>query len=103
MSHGRENELIAVDGLGIQLETIFEKFNNTNCPMLAGKPKFFIIQACRGDKTDRPFPPGSSSRSASGCSTSGSDASKLGSNGDYNSSRPNWEDMVIAYSTIPGK
>ena len=101
LSHGRENELIAVDGKGIELERIFEKFNDINCPLLAGKPKFFIIQACRGDRTDRIFP---GSRSASGFSTSGSDtAPKDGlSNGEYNSSRPNWEDMVIAYSTIPG-
>ena len=63
LSHGRENELIAVDGLSIQLETIFEKFNNINCPMLAGKPKFFIIQACRGYKTDRLFPESGSSGS----------------------------------------
>ncbi|KAG9259642.1 caspase-14-like isoform X1 [Astyanax mexicanus] len=31
------------------LESIFEKFNNRNCPAMRGKPRLFIVQACRGD------------------------------------------------------
>uniref|UniRef100_A0A8B9JG87 Caspase family p20 domain-containing protein n=1 Tax=Astyanax mexicanus TaxID=7994 RepID=A0A8B9JG87_ASTMX len=30
------------------LESIFEKFNNRNCPAMRGKPRLFIVQACRG-------------------------------------------------------
>ena len=30
----------------------FRRFNNMFCPKLKGKPKFFLIQACRGDDVD---------------------------------------------------
>ena len=35
------------------MEYIYEFFNNRNCPLLCGKPKFFIVQACRGDRPDQ--------------------------------------------------
>ena len=48
MSHGDEKSLLSTDGdlLDIQTE-LLEKFNTANCPDLEGKPKWFIIQACR--------------------------------------------------------
>ena len=36
----------------INLKTILRRFNNQYCPNLKGKPKFFIVQACRGDDVD---------------------------------------------------
>ena len=95
LSHGRENQLISVDGLGVDLELMFEHFNNVNCPVLIGKPKFFIIQACRGVRTDQ-----SLVRSRSNSISTGDAAgykNPLGDDEDLNFSRPNWEDMVIAY------
>ena len=44
LSHGREGNVFASDGTVIAIESIYEKFNNKNCPDLQGKPKFFIIQ-----------------------------------------------------------
>ena len=44
LSHGREGNVFASDGTVIAIESIYEKFNNKNCPALQGKPKFFIIQ-----------------------------------------------------------
>ena len=44
LSHGREGNVYASDGTVIEIEKIYEKFNNRNCPALQGKPKFFIIQ-----------------------------------------------------------
>ena len=51
-SHGKEGVVYAADGQSINMEYIYEFFNNRNCPLLQGKPKFFIVQACRGDRPD---------------------------------------------------
>jgi hypothetical protein len=32
------------DGKATNTELIYKKFNNQSCPLLKGKPKFFIIQ-----------------------------------------------------------
>ncbi len=48
LSHGDEGDLIyAQDGRKVSAEYLLRKFNNDACPMLKGKPKFFILQACR--------------------------------------------------------
>ena len=52
INNGTENGIITFDGGEILLEDIFKRFNNQNCPNLKGKPKFFIIQSCRGNETD---------------------------------------------------
>ena len=45
LSHGRSDGRIdTVEGQSYELESIFEQFNNQQCPYLKGKPKFFIIQ-----------------------------------------------------------
>ena len=44
--------MYTADGRSINLERIYEYFNNKNCPDLKGKPKFFIVQACRGELAD---------------------------------------------------
>ncbi|GFS01089.1 caspase-2 [Elysia marginata] len=50
LSHGEEGFIFGTDGKRIPLEEIFMLFGNTNCRGLIGKPKVFIIQACRGGK-----------------------------------------------------
>jgi hypothetical protein len=47
MSHGKEKAIISHDNKELKVNWILEQFNNTNCPLLKGKPKFFIFQACR--------------------------------------------------------
>lgn len=104
LSHGRDGHVIASDGSSIGTETIYEKFNNEHCPALQGKPKFFIIQACRGDEKDVPSHENSMYMGPS------SRKRRVGNDrdtvpfffGEVNKARPTWEDMVIAYSTIPG-
>ena len=80
----------------------------SNCPLLQGKPKFFIVQACRGDDTDVSFPenvemfsdltPKRNLKRQRG----DYDTVPIPTYGELNTARPTWEDMIIAYSTIPG-
>ena len=44
LSHGRDGKIITSGGREVHIETIYEQFNNHMCPLLKGKPKFFIIQ-----------------------------------------------------------
>ena len=51
LSHGNDGGLInAADGKSVSTEYVLRRFNNDACPALKGKPKFFILQACRGDE-----------------------------------------------------
>ncbi|XP_005113266.2 cell death protein 3, partial [Aplysia californica] len=53
LSHGEEGYIFGTDGKRIPLDEIFLLFGNTNCKELMGKPKVFIIQACRGGILDK--------------------------------------------------
>jgi len=44
LSHGHDGQIYAADGPYISTEWIYKEFNNEFCPLLKGKPKFFIIQ-----------------------------------------------------------
>ncbi|XP_077511094.1 caspase-14-like [Amblyomma americanum] len=53
MSHGMWDYIAGVDGVVLRLhEDIYDLFSNENCPTLMGKPKVFIVQACRGPYED---------------------------------------------------
>ena len=114
LSHGHDGVVYASDGQSINMEYIYEFFNNRNCPLLRGKPKFFIVQSCRGDRPDAGVE-GLDDMEAAGATASPSkhmskkrkneslDAvSQPSEAGDVARARPTWEDMIIAYSTIPG-
>lgn len=60
MSHGTtvngEHVVYCADGETINVSSIIERFNGEHSsPSLRGKPKFFIIQSCRGSDTDKGF------------------------------------------------
>lgn len=113
LSHGTDGRIITTDGRQFETEAIYLEFNNTNCPLLRGKPKFFIIQACRGDTTDSVTDrlgdgddeffnekvPSRKRRIGTDYDTVPMISYQMG---ELNSARPTWEDMIIAYSTIPG-
>ena len=114
LSHGHDGVVYASDGQSINMEYIYEFFNNRNCPLLRGKPKFFIVQSCRGDRPDAGVE-GSDDLQTEGAAASPSkhvskkrknesvDAvSQASDASDVSRARPTWEDMIIAYSTIPG-
>ncbi|NWR52057.1 CASP6 protein, partial [Regulus satrapa] len=51
LSHGEDDHVYAYDDK-INIQKITDMFRGDECPSLVGKPKIFIIQACRGDKHD---------------------------------------------------
>ncbi|XP_052284327.1 uncharacterized protein LOC127880891 isoform X2 [Dreissena polymorpha] len=53
LSHGEEGYIFGADGKKFELDAVFSLFDNTCCPDLRGKPKMFIVQACRGGALDR--------------------------------------------------
>ncbi|KAK3572088.1 hypothetical protein QTP86_022318, partial [Hemibagrus guttatus] len=52
LSHGVEGSIYGVDGKLLELDWVFERFDNGRCPLLQNKPKMFFIQACRGEEMD---------------------------------------------------
>ncbi|VDI15888.1 caspase 2 [Mytilus galloprovincialis] len=52
LSHGEEGYIFGTDGRKIFLDSIMSLFDNSHCKNLRGKPKIFIIQACRGGALD---------------------------------------------------
>ncbi|VDN98815.1 unnamed protein product [Rodentolepis nana] len=49
MTHGGLGELYGVNGDAFPVHQLTLDFTAEKCPSLAGKPKLFFIQACRGD------------------------------------------------------
>ncbi|XP_067305237.1 caspase-2 isoform X2 [Pseudorasbora parva] len=52
LSHGVEGSIYGTDGQLLELDWVFEVFDNARCPLLQNKPKMFFIQACRGEEMD---------------------------------------------------
>ena len=52
LTHGVEDKLYGTDGNVVAVDTICKSFNGPSCPTLAGKPKLFLFQACRGERLD---------------------------------------------------
>ena len=53
LSHGNQEGILGVNEQPVSLATITDMFTADKCPSLKGKPKVFIVQACRGDRDDR--------------------------------------------------
>ena len=53
LSHGGEGDVVyGTDGEEVGVHTLQEMFHTTKCPSLAGVPKVFLIDACRGSKQE---------------------------------------------------
>ena len=57
LSHGNEGDIVyAADGKSFKVHELQKYFHTTSCESLAGVPKVFLIDACRGEKEERhPF------------------------------------------------
>ena len=53
LSHGINDGIHGTDDEVIEIEAITSNFRRDACPSLEGKPKIFLIQACRGNRHDR--------------------------------------------------
>ncbi len=53
LSHGSKDGIYGTDDEVIKVEAITKFFRRNECPSLEGKPKIFLIQACRGQRRDR--------------------------------------------------
>ena len=92
LSHGEEGIVFGTDK-AVQIKDLSDMFKPDRCPSLAGKPKLFIIQACRGHQTD----PGVNVHVVSG----GQEFDEP--DGPAQSIKlPVEADFLFAYSTIPG-
>ncbi|XP_074129427.1 caspase-6 isoform X2 [Sminthopsis crassicaudata] len=56
LTHGEENHIYAYDAK-IDIQKLTAMFKGDKCQSLVGKPKIFIIQACRGEQHDVPVIP----------------------------------------------
>ncbi|EAT33368.1 AAEL014348-PB [Aedes aegypti] len=82
LSHGDEGEVIYAHDCPYQISSIWTQFTGDRCRTLVGKPKIFIIQACRGNDLD------------SGV--------KVEKDGVARYSIPTNADFLFAFATIPG-
>lgn len=96
LTHGSYNGLYGVDGKSIPVTQLIQLFSGVVCPSLGGKPKIFIMQACRGSRDDEGYQHDSSSPQEDYWE-------KL--KRDYASpfKDPNETDFFIGYATPPGK
>lgn len=84
-----------------QVSWILEQFNNINCPALINKPKIFIFQICRGDnphsgvrvQANHPRVKKQTQNCMQRIQSDGISAGQIVRNA---------EDMLIAFSTLPG-
>lgn len=91
LSHGDDGGIIYGTDDKIPLDDLISYILPNKCPSLAGKPKLFFVQACRGTKLDK----GVEVHDAMGT---------IGSSPRITPAKkiPLWADMLIAYSSVPG-
>lgn len=52
LSHGDKDNIIGSDSQLVDIDDLVTPFKGNRCRQLAGKPKLFFIQSCRGDRDD---------------------------------------------------
>lgn len=103
LSHGHLGAFTTHDSIFL-LDDLYNAFTADKCKSLAGKPKIFIIQACRIDQND-PVDKGvifgdKSSRVSSRALKDYTDMEKRKRQMHY--SLPSHSDFLVVYSTSPG-
>ncbi|NXR41790.1 CASP6 protein, partial [Zosterops hypoxanthus] len=96
LSHGEDDHIYAYDDK-IKIQEITDMFRGDKCQSLVGKPKIFIIQACRGDKHDDPVIAHDSTDSSS---ESPGNKTEVDAAGIY--TLPAGADFIMCYSVAQG-
>ena len=95
MTHGSMGKIFGSDNIPLDIYSIIDLFKVSNCKALAGRPKIFFIQACRGHPE----------LEEEGIKE-GLDAITLATNENseiVKEVNPHETDFLIGYSTLPGK
>jgi hypothetical protein len=105
MTHGNMGEIYGSDGKALDIKSVTNLFKEDKCPALAGKPKLFFIQVCRGSNKLRDH-----SNQPAGIPTT-MDLTAAANDAEYergNNSKflkqanPKEINFLIGYSTVPG-
>ena len=91
LTHGDYGDVLYGTSGGITKQEVIETFSGKRCPTLIGKPKIFIIQACRGRRRDN---------QTIQLNDTNSDECDMIDSG--HTIYPKILDYLVAYSTIPG-
>jgi len=119
LTHGINGKLYSTDGDLISVDDVTKCFDGINCPSLIGKPKVFILQACRGGRfdygveletTDAPNAPEVSNddmkeiveKQFPRIIEKALDDPDETDGGGYKGALPTEADFVLAYATVPG-
>ena len=90
LTHGDYGDVLyGISGV-ITIQEVIQTFSSKRCPTLIGKPKIFIIQACRGRRNNQ----------AVELDDTNSDEYDMTDSGP--TVHPNISDYLVAFSTIPG-
>ncbi|XP_064611430.1 caspase-2-like isoform X2 [Liolophura sinensis] len=110
LSHGDLNGMVyGVDGIRVNFKEMYGCFNIDKCPQLQGKPKLFILQACRGQRWNSSHVGTPESEFDVvpfdlQCETGQSDAgTHILLSPEISRSIPTNSDVILAYSTTEGE
>ncbi|KAM4581095.1 caspase-2 isoform 3-T3 [Odontesthes bonariensis] len=113
LSHGVEGAVYGTDGQLLQLDWVFQSFDNAHCPLLQNKPKMFFIQACRGDEMDcgveqidgpaRTLSPGCEQRDAGREGQGDADSRQRANLGRPRIKLPQRSDMICGFASLKGQ
>uniref|UniRef100_A0A6Q2Z3K4 Caspase 2, apoptosis-related cysteine peptidase n=1 Tax=Esox lucius TaxID=8010 RepID=A0A6Q2Z3K4_ESOLU len=112
LSHGVEGAVYGTDGQLMELDWVFEVFDNAHCPLLQNKPKMFFIQACRGEEMDcgvemsdgpeRTQSPGCEQRDAGREGEGDGNATPTDERGRLRVKLPQRSDMICGFASLKG-
>ncbi|KAM7419374.1 hypothetical protein PAMA_016484 [Pampus argenteus] len=93
LSHG-DNDYVYANDDKISIPDITSLFKGDKCKSLVGKPKIFVLQACRGDKHDDPVTPA--------CDAVDSEVNEVVVDASTVHTLPAGADFIMCYSVAEG-